>query len=126
MLQNFWTCNIAIFIDMSYYKYGDPLGLAQLHQGHSAVFYLGNTSWGGFVFLIIESLNRINDQNIRFQLADCFHNVRELCFGKNIQRVRNDTKPVCPKLELPLAFLSGDIQDLSAHAQTCADLQEQS
>ena len=125
MLQNLWTGDIPVFIDMSHYEYSDSLRFAKLHQCHSAVFYLRNTSRSGIVFLIIKGLNRIHNQDIRFQLVDCIHNIRKPCFGEYIQRVWNDAKSLRPKFELSLAFFPGDIQDLSSSTQTAADLQKQ-
>ena len=124
MLQNLGACDIAVFIDMPHHEHRDALTLAQLHHGHGAVFHLRDASRGGLVFLIIEGLDGVYDENIGFHRFCGVHNVGKSCFRENKKFFRRNAKTLCPKLQLPLAFLAGHVQHPTADAQTTANLQQ--
>ena len=96
MLQYLGAGNVAVFIDVADNKNRNALRLGDLHHGHSAVFHLRYAAGGGIIVFVVQGLDGIDDQNIRFHLVHGIHNVRKPSFGKNVQLFRRHPKPLRP------------------------------
>ena len=81
MLQHLWAGNIAVFVDVADDENRDTLRFGDLHHGHGAVLHLRYAAGRGIVILVVQGLDGINDQNVRFHLVHRIHNVRKTCFG---------------------------------------------
>ena len=98
VLQNFGAGNGSVFIYVPDHKDCNPLGFTQLHQGHGAVFYLRYTSRGGVVFLVIQGLDGIHNQNIRLHLLNGLQNIRQAGFRQDKQILGRYPQPLSPEL----------------------------
>ena len=125
MFQNLGAGDISVLIDVTHHKNGDALGFAQLHHGHGAVLDLGNAAGRGIVFLIVHGLYGVHDQNVRLGLFHGLRHIGKPGLRENKQFLRRYPQPLCPELQLPLAFLSGNIQYPTLRTQLRADLQKQ-
>ena len=110
---------------MPHHKHGDALALAQLHHGHSAVLHLGNASRRGLVFLVIEGLDGVNDEDIWLHRLGGVYDIGKPGLRENEQLLRRNAETLRPELQLTLAFLAGHVQHPAADAQTAANLQQE-
>ena len=125
VLQNLWPRDIAVLVDVAHHEHRNALGFAQLHHGHGAVLHLRDAAGRGFIFLPVEGLDGVDHENIRLQFLHSLQNVRKPGLGENVQGFRGDSQPLGPELQLPLAFLAGDIEHAAPGTETVADLQQQ-
>ena len=124
MLQYLGAGDIAILIDMANYKNGHALTFGQMHQGHGAILHLGHTAGRRLVFFIVEGLNRVGDENIRFHFLNRFQNVRKSGFGKDIQCLRGHIQPLGTEFQLTFAFLTRHIENPAAGTKAVANLKK--
>ena len=63
------------FVDVADDKYRNALSLCQLHQGHGTVLHLPHAAGGRIHLFIIQRLDGVHDEHIRFFLPDTFHDI---------------------------------------------------
>ena len=85
VLQNLWSCNGALLIDMPDHKHRNILAFGQLHQRHSTSLYLGHAAGRTIQLWIIKGLNRVNDQDIRLFLLHGIQYIRKTGFRQHQQ-----------------------------------------
>ena len=80
MLQNFGASNGALLIDVANDKNSNPLPFCQLHHGHGAVFYLGDTARRRVIAFTVQGLYGIGDENVGFAFLHSLQNIAQAGF----------------------------------------------
>ena len=81
VLQHLGTGDVSVFVDVANNEHGDALRFAELHHGHGAVLYLRHTSGRGIIFLIVQGLDGVYDQDIGLHFICGFQNIGQSGFG---------------------------------------------
>ena len=115
----------ALLVDVADHEHRDPLSLRQLHERHRAVLHLPDAARRRIQLLVIERLDRVDDQDVGLFLLYALKNISQASLGQDEQPRALNLQALGAELELVGRLLTGDIQHLRKLPQTAADLEHQ-
>ena len=125
MLHDLGTRDGAVLIDMPHHEHRRIRLLGRPHDRRGALPDLGHASRRGGDRRQIHGLDGVDDHQIRRFLPHTADDRVHIGFTQDVQIVVLHPQPVRPHFDLPLGFLSRDIEDLEGLSQIGTDLQQQ-
>ncbi len=125
MLQHLGSRDGALLVDVADDEHRHAPALGQLHEGHGAVFHLADAAWRAVQSAVIQRLDGIHDEDVRFLLGNRLEYVLQRCLRQHQQIAALHAQPLSPELQLPHRFLAGDIQHPVLFTETPAYLEHE-
>ena len=90
----------ALLVDVADHEHRDPLSLRQLHERHRAVLHLPDAARRRIQLLVIERLDRVDDQDVGLFLLYALKNISQASLGQDEQPRALNLQALGAELEL--------------------------
>ena len=124
MFQDLGTCNTAFLVDVSDHNHRNAVALCLVDKGKRGLLDLRCASRCGVDRCRVDSLNRVDDNDVGLDFIDFFENVFNIRFGENKEGIAHYTQAFCAELELTAGLLARNVKHATALTKSVTNLHQ--